>query len=357
MKTVLVFLAVLAVGTARVPIEKKPENEDDGFTVKPLREESLDAFVSIEDFKNFLESDRIVGGDVENPAHSNPWQVLVMYGGLCGGTLLNNRFVLTAAHCIPSNLNTTSTIIAGANTWCSISSTGSLSWKTESMQQKRKVKKVFMMNGNLAYGKAGQLFDIAILEVDSPFTLNTYVVPAKLPTARTPSGTNLVVSGWGTTTEGGSISCTLRQVTVPTVSKTECNNYYGGSIKSSQICAGLKAGGKDSCQGDSGGPLVVKRSSTDATVAGVVSYGQGCARPNYYGVYTDVYTFLPWINSVLSGTTWTSCPDSRTSWIGDDYCDNEMNSLACLYDAGDCCNNTTPGWNTYCGSTCICKQP
>ncbi len=70
------------------------------------------------------------------------------------------------------------------------------------MQQKRKVKKVFMMNGSLAYGAAGQLFDIAILEVDSPFTLNTYVVPAKLPTARTPSGTNLVVSGWGTTTEG-----------------------------------------------------------------------------------------------------------------------------------------------------------
>jgi Trypsin len=70
------------------------------------------------------------------------------------------------------------------------------------MQQKRKVKKVFMMNGNLAYEKAGQLFDIAILEVDSPFTLNTYVVPAKLPTARTPSGTNLVVTRWGTTTEG-----------------------------------------------------------------------------------------------------------------------------------------------------------
>ncbi len=58
------------------------------------------------------------------------------------------------------------------------------------------------MDGSLAYGAAGQLFDIAILEVDSPFTLNNYVVPAKLPTARTPSGTNLVVSGWGTTTEG-----------------------------------------------------------------------------------------------------------------------------------------------------------
>ena len=53
-------------------------------------------------------------------------------------------------------------------------------------------------------------------------------------------------------------------------------------------------------QGDSGGPLVVKRSTSDATVVGVVSYGIGCARPNYYGVYTDVYTYLPWIKSVLA---------------------------------------------------------
>jgi Trypsin len=58
------------------------------------------------------------------------------------------------------------------------------------------------MGGSLAYGSNGQLFDIAIIEVSSNFTLNNYVVPAKLPTARTPAGTNLIVSGWGTTTEG-----------------------------------------------------------------------------------------------------------------------------------------------------------
>jgi len=84
---------------------------------------------------------------------------------------------------------------------------------SESMQQKRAVKKVYRMDGSLAYGAAGQLFDIAILEVDSPFTLNNYVVPAKLPTARTPSGTNLIVSGWGTTTEG-SFSCFFHTITL-----------------------------------------------------------------------------------------------------------------------------------------------
>ena len=77
-----------------------------------------------------------------------------------------------------------------------------MSWVTEATQQKRVVKKVYRMDGNLAYGTRGQLFDIAIIEVNSPFTLNTAVVPAKLPTARTPVGTNVIVSGWGLTSEG-----------------------------------------------------------------------------------------------------------------------------------------------------------
>ena len=83
-----------------------------------------------------------------------------------------------------------------------MSSTGSISWFTEPTQQKRTVKSVFRMGGNLAYGTRGQLFDIAIIEVNTPFTLNSNVVLAKLPTARTSVGTNLIVSGWGATSEG-----------------------------------------------------------------------------------------------------------------------------------------------------------
>ncbi len=75
-------------------------------------------------------------------------------------------------------------------------------WVTESTQQKRLVKKVHMMEGQMAYNAIGKLFDIAIVEVIIPFTLNTAVVPAKLPTARTPVGTNVIVSGWGFTSEG-----------------------------------------------------------------------------------------------------------------------------------------------------------
>jgi hypothetical protein len=83
-----------------------------------------------------------------------------------------------------------------------MSSTGSISWATEASQQRRTVKTIKTLSGNLAYETKGQLFDIAILEVSSPFTLNTKVVVAKLPTGKTAVGTNLLVSGWGTTTEG-----------------------------------------------------------------------------------------------------------------------------------------------------------
>jgi len=84
---------------------------------------------------------------------------------------------------------------------CTSTSSG-LVWVNEATQQKRVVKKVHRMGGNLAYGTRGQLFDMAIIEVNTPFTLNAAVVPAKLPTARTPVGTNVIVSGWGTTSEG-----------------------------------------------------------------------------------------------------------------------------------------------------------
>jgi secreted trypsin-like serine protease len=112
------------------------------------------------------------------------------------------------------------------------------------------------------------------------------------PALKPVAGTNLIVSGWGKLIDGFSSPTSILQVvTVPVVTQTTCNSVYG-SITDSMICAGEAY--KDSCQGDSGGPLVLKQGVTNVIV-GVVSFGIGCGKPGYPGVYARVTTFLDWI--------------------------------------------------------------
>jgi len=106
------------------------------------------------------------------------------------------------------------------------------------------------------------------------------------------------VIGWGRTKEGGSASAVLRQVQIPIVSNETCEQFYPNGITSNMICAGIT--GKDSCQGDSGGPLMVRGSGLEWHQAGVVCFGIGCARPNFFGVYTRVSQYLFWINSQIN---------------------------------------------------------
>lgn len=137
--------------------------------------------------------------------------------------------------------------------------------------------------------------DISLLQVSKPFTFNQFVQPIALPKAGHAASGSCVVSGWGTTTEGGSSPDILMKVSVPIVSDDACRDAYGqNDIRDSMLCAGVSEGGKDSCQGDSGGPLAC--SDTGSTyLAGVVSWGYGCARPSYPGVYTEVSYFVDWI--------------------------------------------------------------
>jgi len=141
--------------------------------------------------------------------------------------------------------------------------------------------------------------DISLIILSEPLDLSVpSAQPIALPTQnqQTPAGTPLVVSGWGTTRSGGSISDELRRVTVPAVSDDDCNSSYGaGSIYASMICAGVPEGGVDSCQGDSGGPLFTEN---PFTLVGIVSWGYGCAVAGYPGVYTEVSYFVNWIEAV-----------------------------------------------------------
>ncbi|HAJ38509.1 MAG TPA: hypothetical protein DCL15_22815 [Chloroflexi bacterium] len=248
----------------------------------------------------------IVGGE---PAAVGelPWQVAVHPGPyLCGGTLIASQWVVTAAHCV---IDDTGAVMAPGD--IEVVAGEYNRSQNDGTEQQRNVTAVYVHPDYDPFGSNDS--DIALLQLASPVTLGPSV--GVIPLVSSPThdalvapGVSSLVSGWGATSEGGSTANILQKVRVPIVSNATCNTAYGGGITANMLCAGLAAGGKDSCQGDSGGPLVVP-DGAGWRLAGVVSFGNGCARPNYYGVYTRISSFTTWITS-QTGDLPTPAPTS-----------------------------------------------
>jgi trypsin len=147
------------------------------------------------------------------------------------------------------------------------------------------------------YRSSGQDWDVAIWKLTTPVATSSTISYARLPAAGTDpaAGSITTVAGWGALTEGGSSPAALQKVSVPVVSRASCRASYGTSaITNNMFCAGYAAGGRDSCQGDSGGPII----DSAKTLIGVVSFGFGCAQPDFPGVYARTSVLLSFINSV-----------------------------------------------------------
>ncbi|MET1255168.1 trypsin-like serine protease [Aliikangiella maris] len=231
-------------------------------------------------------SPKIVGG-VESEIGARPYQVQLRKNGghYCGGALLNADWVVTAAHCLGGS---------GYDIRVGVRTLSSNEGQVISIAQT-------ILHPN--YNSTTSDNDIALIKLSS--SAPSSLTPLKLPTSDVMSqvgspGSIVTVSGWGALREGGSGPDILNEVDVPVVSNTTCNSSsaYGGAVTQNMICAGLAEGGKDSCQGDSGGPLVASYGGEYYSI-GVVSWGQGCARANKYGVYTRTVNFVDWINSKI----------------------------------------------------------
>jgi secreted trypsin-like serine protease len=251
---------------------------------------------------------QIVGGNLAGPAEY-PWQVALVNAGMsnpwsgqfCGGSLIDPRWVVTAAHCVvdgggairlPASLD----VVLGINNLSDGPTAGSLG-------QRLDVAQVIVHS---AYTPSAEDFDIALLRLANPATLNATVDTIGLispgNSLLAAPGVTATVTGWGATSEGDDGSNALLEVQVPIVSNETCNApaSYNGQITDNMLCAGFAAGGKDSCQGDSGGPLIVPDGQGGFLLAGIVSWGEGCARQNKYGVYTRVSQFESWVNARIS---------------------------------------------------------
>lgn len=199
----------------------------------------------------------------------------------CGASIISPTFALSAAHCTEYIVVEEMGVRAGS----SVHNSGG------------QVFPLTAVTNHPEYIIGEFPFDICVLEIAEEIVFGVGIQPIALPVQGqgTEGGLISTISGWGWTIEGGGeYSTQLQVINVPVVDQELCNELLYGMIQDNMICAGVvETGGKDACQGDSGGPMVV-----DNQLVGIVSFGNGCARPGFPGVYSRVAATRSWVASL-----------------------------------------------------------
>ncbi len=241
----------------------------------------------------------IIGGEEAAPG-AWPWMVALVYadnnnaeqGQFCGGSLINAEWILTAAHCtfeVGGRARDATEIDVVIGRHALAARDGS----------RLPVQQIIRHPG---YTNASFDNDLALLQLRTPVEYPPIAVLAPQQRLLESHGRAATVIGWGVTALGIA-SSKLQQAAVPLVDLRTCRQSYGiftNKISDNMICAGSQSGGIDSCQGDSGGPLMVfDETLVQWLQVGIVSWGDGCAEPNYYGVYTRVSSYTAWLHAQI----------------------------------------------------------
>lgn len=259
---------------------------------------------------------RIIDGTDANTSDWNYIAALVYknqdayQGQFCGGSLIKDRYVLTAAHCVNDLVKEGLDVIVGINNLNNSANEGS----------RVSVKSVFV---HPYYNSTTLDNDVAVLELEQAVSSNE-AVPVTLAASdtrqATADGTSLKVAGWGSTTPEYGDHTTpsiLQEVTVPLVNQTTCSQTMIGvedSMTAPSFCAGTTNEGFDSCRGDSGGPLIVENTGVQL---GLVSWGNmRCGEQGSYGVYSNLSQYRSWIDQKTAGLSYTVYQNIGYSELG-----------------------------------------
>ncbi|XP_048371886.1 chymotrypsin-like protease CTRL-1 [Sphaerodactylus townsendi] len=235
---------------------------------------------------NVRDTERIINGQ-NAVSGSWPWQVSLQTSSrahYCGGSLINQNWVATAAHCNPSLSHY---VVLGE-------------YDRNSNAEPVQIKTIAKVITHPSWNPSTLNNDITLLKLSSPAQLNSRVSPVCLASATEtlPEGLRCVTTGWGrTSTNTNSPAVKLQQVAIPLVTVNQCQQYWGNRVTSSMVCAG--GAGASSCQGDSGGPLVCLKGSI-WNLIGIVSWGTSNCNVQTPAAYTRVSKFRSWIDQVVA---------------------------------------------------------
>ncbi|OXA61680.1 trypsin-1 [Folsomia candida] len=248
---------------------------------------------------------RIVGG-IETKRNEYPFIVSLfrgqqLNGHFCGGSIIDTYWVVTAAHCVT---RPDFKLTAGEHDLR----------KFEGTEQTVSAVKIVQ---HPEYNKATFENDIALVKVFPPFNYTEFIKNFQLPSIHFIAAGNVTTAGWGVLEEGSTqVSPVLRKVTVSVFPNIDCSKTYGKDFHTEKmICAADKNGGKDACQGDSGGALLCDDVRFGDTLCGVVSFGFGCARQEFAGVYTKMSYYVDWIIWEQTKDANSKNPDVRLTTI------------------------------------------
>ncbi|KAH0554649.1 serine protease snake-like [Cotesia glomerata] len=263
----------------------------------------LDAGTNTVSKCGIIETPLIVGGIKAKPMEF-PHMVVIGYGKdeiawQCGGTLISDNFVLTAAHCMDSRDKGPATKVQ----------VGLINLKSPGpFMQERNIKERLT---HPDYKVPLRYNDIALLKLEKSIELTAEVRPACLEVEENLLDKKFIASGFGKTAyEAEAGSEDLMKVTLDRIQTEECREKFKGEVGSkampdglrdTMICAGVMEGGKDTCQGDSGGPLqrVLREPYCTYSVLGITSFGKFCAFKNSPAIYTKVSSYLDWIEKTV----------------------------------------------------------